>query len=77
MANIGDVAPTIMYLLGETIPTQMEGRVLEEMLNPSLLAERSVEYGEAAAVGIREAESYSPDELDEVEARLRNLGYLE
>jgi len=77
MANIGDVAPTIMYLLGEAVPTQMEGRVLEEMLDSSLLEDRSVEYADAPAVGVREAESYRPDELGEVEDRLRNLGYLE
>jgi predicted AlkP superfamily phosphohydrolase/phosphomutase len=78
-ANIQDVAPTIMYLLGEKVPIQMEGRVLEEMLDPTLLADRSIDYADADAVvvGIREAENYSPDELDEVESRLRNLGYLE
>jgi predicted AlkP superfamily phosphohydrolase/phosphomutase len=76
-ANIQDVAPTLMYLLGEPVPESMEGRVLEEMIAPDVLDARPVEYAEGAAVTVGAAQDYSADELPEVEDRLRSLGYIE
>jgi predicted AlkP superfamily phosphohydrolase/phosphomutase len=76
-ANIQDVAPTLMYLLGEPVPESMEGRVLEEIIAPDVLEARPVEYAEGAAVAVGQAEDYSADELPEVEDRLRSLGYIE
>ena len=77
-ARIEDVAPTILYLLGETIPPELEGRVLLEAIDEALLDERLPEYSEeeeAVAVGGRRV--YAADAGDEVEARLRGLGYVE
>ena len=39
-ASIEDVAPTILYLLGEPIPADLEGRLLAEALDPQLLDSR-------------------------------------
>src|SRR5205823_1061620 len=44
--SIQDVAPTLMYLLGESVPESMEGRVLEEMIAPSVLDDRPIAYSE-------------------------------
>ena len=76
-ANIQDVAPTIFYLLGEPIPLDVEGLLIEQAIDPALLAERPPEYADAHALQIGEAESYDADDLGKVEERLRNLGYLE
>jgi predicted AlkP superfamily phosphohydrolase/phosphomutase len=79
LAELTDVAPTVLYLLGEPLPTAFEGRVLTEAIEPSLLDSRPPEYAEGEvelAAGAPES-SYSEGEADEVEARLRGLGYLE
>jgi predicted AlkP superfamily phosphohydrolase/phosphomutase len=76
--DIKDVAPTLMYLVGEPVPETMEGRVLEEIIAPALLESRPVEYTDSTAVAVGATQQdYSADELPEVEARLRNLGYIE
>ena len=43
LASILDVAPTVLYLLGEPAPGWMDGRVLTEMLTPAALAAQPVE----------------------------------
>jgi predicted AlkP superfamily phosphohydrolase/phosphomutase len=78
LAEIQDVAPTVMYLLGEPLPSAFEGRLLEETLDPGLLDARPPEFADAPLepAGVQEA-SYSESEAGEVEERLRGLGYLE
>ncbi|HYX77561.1 MAG TPA: hypothetical protein VE757_10330, partial [Gaiellaceae bacterium] len=72
-AGILDVAPTIMYLLGEPVPETFEGRLLAEALKPSLLDRRPLEFADDDLVApVPERESPR-----EVEQRLRDLGYLE
>jgi predicted AlkP superfamily phosphohydrolase/phosphomutase len=78
LAEIQDVAPTALYLLDEPLPTTFEGRVLFESLRPELVAERPPRYSdEEPDVELRPQSSYSGDEADAVEERLRGLGYLE
>jgi predicted AlkP superfamily phosphohydrolase/phosphomutase len=76
-ADILDVAPTLFYLLGEPIPLDLEGRLLEEALDERLLESRPPEYAEAADVELATVQTYGAAEADEVEERLRGLGYLE
>ena len=75
--NIQDIAPTILYLLGEAVPLDFEGRVLEEVIDPALLDARPPEYSEPRAFDAGDVEGYAPDDIEEIEGRLRNLGYLE
>jgi predicted AlkP superfamily phosphohydrolase/phosphomutase len=73
-----DVAPTLLYLLGEAIPSDLEGRVLFEALRPELLDERPPQYDDAAPVEFDAQRAELEDEgAAEVERRLRGLGYLE
>jgi predicted AlkP superfamily phosphohydrolase/phosphomutase len=76
-ASIEDIASTVMYLLGEPIPLDFEGRVIEEGLDPHLLANEPPRYAESAHVQLGEIQTYSPEETAEVEDRLRGLGYVE
>lgn len=76
-ANIDDVAPTAMYLLDEQIPTDFEGRLLEEAIDPTVLDARPPEYAEAALVAVQSQQTYDAEHLGEVEGRLRDLGYIE
>lgn len=75
LGQIQDVAPTILYLLGEPVPTAFEGRVLEEGVDLSLLDARPPDYSDTD-VEIARAEGEGAD-TGELEERLRGLGYLE
>lgn len=75
-ANIMDVAPTILYLMGLPIPSDLDGQVLTAPLNDALLASTQIQHG--AALGSREqvVPDYTEEESEEVKERLRALGYL-
>jgi predicted AlkP superfamily phosphohydrolase/phosphomutase len=45
-ARITDLAPTILYLMGSRIPSNMEGRVLSELIQEEFLAEHPIEMEE-------------------------------
>jgi predicted AlkP superfamily phosphohydrolase/phosphomutase len=76
-AGIADVAPTALYLLGEPIPGELEGRLLAEAIEPGLLDGRPPEYAEPAEVEVGAPRPYDAEGAAEVEERLRSLGYLE
>ena len=78
-ARLVDLAPTMLHLLGQAVPEDMEGRVLTELLDPALLASRPVRYSarETAEEGRARPHAYTPEEAEEVEKRLRDLGYLD
>lgn len=76
--ELADVAPTLLYLLGEPIPADLEGRVLVEALAPELLDARPPAYDDAAPAEYSPARAELEEEgAAEVERRLRGLGYLE
>ena len=75
-ARIIDVAPTILYLMGLPIPSDMDGSVIRGAIDPMLLEDRPPEK-----MPFRDAESlrrpYTKGEEAIIGERLRNLGYLE
>jgi predicted AlkP superfamily phosphohydrolase/phosphomutase len=79
---IEDVAPTVLYLLDLPIPSDMDGRVLTEILAPTVLESRPIKYGKPVGFWPREDEVIFSDEVmsDEDEAeireRLKALGYI-
>ena len=82
-ASILDVAPTVLYLLGEPAPGWMDGRVLTEMLTPAALAAQPVETRPQAPPPVNPADGaggavqgYDEAEAQEVTDRLAGLGYL-
>lgn len=78
-ARIIDYAPTILHSFGVEIPSDMDGRVLEEMFTEEYLAENPVRVSEAIGLDY-DAGDKSPamteEESEEIRARLRGLGYL-
>jgi predicted AlkP superfamily phosphohydrolase/phosphomutase len=73
-----DVAPTLLYLMGEAVPADLEGRVLVEALSPDVLDARPPEYDDAAPAEFEPERAELEEEgAAEVERRLRGLGYLE
>jgi predicted AlkP superfamily phosphohydrolase/phosphomutase len=77
-ARIIDLAPTILYMLGEAVPDDMDGRVLTEIFEPDRLARHPVVSCTSRSSDPREdAPTYSAEESEVIEGRLRDLGYLE
>jgi len=70
--NLIDLAPTILQLFDEAIPDDMDGRVLNEFLSRSQLAE----YAPALHFENKMDGEYSDAEQKEIEERLAGLGYL-
>jgi predicted AlkP superfamily phosphohydrolase/phosphomutase len=70
-ADLMDLAPTILHLAGLPVKSEMDGRVLTDILE----VPAPVRYEEAQTDLVQEA-GLSADETAEVEERLRGLGYL-
>ncbi len=77
-ASLYDIAPTALYLAGCGVP-DMDGKVLTELLPAAHVAAHPPRAG---ATGLplagegAEAKPYSAEEEAQIEASLRNLGYL-
>ena len=77
-ARLIDLAPTILHLLGVSVPEDMDGRVLTDAFRPEFLAQNSVQSGAATGTsGGDRASGYTDEESAKVEERLQALGYLE
>jgi predicted AlkP superfamily phosphohydrolase/phosphomutase len=78
-ARIIDYAPTILHSFGVEVPSDMDGRVLEEIFTDAYLSANPVRVSKEAS-GEYEAPEESPEmteeESEEIRARLRGLGYL-
>jgi predicted AlkP superfamily phosphohydrolase/phosphomutase len=77
-ASILDIAPTVLYLLGLPVGRDMEGRVLEEAIDPAFLAANPPQTVATHEVRTREVqEAAVPTDADErIKERLKSLGYL-
>lgn len=76
-ARIIDLAPTILYLLGEDIPDDMDGKVLAEIIDDDFLTKHPVRYSSS---GVKEDVSdikYSEEEEKYIKDKLKGLGYIE
>lgn len=75
-ANIMDVAPTILYLMGLKIPSDLDGQVLTAPLKDSLLMSSEILQTDALGARDQQIPDYTEEESEEVKERLRALGYL-
>lgn len=75
--SVFDITPTILHLMGLPVSREMDGRVVTEMMNEEFVS----------AHPVREIDSYGPnraphakpvdyDSREEIEQRLKALGYL-
>jgi Tfp pilus assembly protein PilF/predicted AlkP superfamily phosphohydrolase/phosphomutase len=76
-ATVLDVAPTILALYGLPVGEDMDGRVLEEAIEPKFLSAHPVESTPTYERGTREETEIerSPQD-DQMMARLQALGYI-
>jgi len=77
-ASLRDLAPTILYAMDLGIPRDMDGVVLTDMFQESLIRCRRPVYDDADAADGKQREElgYTGEENEDVEKRLKDLGYL-
>jgi predicted AlkP superfamily phosphohydrolase/phosphomutase len=76
-ARLIDMAPTILHLMGQPVPEDMDGRVLEELFEPAFIAGHPVQVGGSEGLKGGQGAQYSDEEAAIVEERLKALGYIE
>lgn len=78
-ATVVDVAPTLLHSVGEGIPADTDGRVLEEIFSAdSPTAQRPISTTDyARSERASTAERDEEEDFSDVEDRLRGLGYME
>ncbi len=73
-ASVLDIAPTLLWLAGAPIPDHMEGTLVKEALEPGALALRPPTFfHDRTTVGKALEEAVGGEEIED---RLRSLGYL-
>ena len=73
---MADVTPTVLYLLDQPVPHDLDGRPLLEAVCPETLRARPVRTREPWAPPDEAPTGYSDEERRQVERRLRQLGYM-
>jgi predicted AlkP superfamily phosphohydrolase/phosphomutase len=77
-AEIADIPPTILYMLDQPIPEDMDGRVLTEIFEEAFIRDYPPRYETIRYdTEIKEVVTYSNKESEEIADRLRALGYIE
>jgi hypothetical protein len=61
--------------MGEPVPTNMDGRVLQEIFQPNSGLDRPTNF-EDPTTGHQDKVSYTNEETEAIEEHLRNLGYI-
>lgn len=75
-AKIEDTTPTVLYLMGEPIPEQLDGKIFFDFIKPDILRNHPPTFSSPEQELSPEQKDYSPEEEQSVENRLRALGYL-
>lgn len=76
-ANIYDIAPTVLYLQGLAVPRDMDGKVITQMFNEDHISACPVQMCEPSNSDAQTTAGLSAEEAQEMEKRLRDLGYIE
>lgn len=76
-ARLIDLTPTLFYLLGQPVPSHMEGKVLTSMCQHSYLRTHRLQRRDAPHSGaMGTGSAYSAEDEEKVRDRLEGLGYL-
>jgi len=76
-AEIIDVAPTILYLMDCSVPSDMDGKVLTSAFKPSYLKSNPVRFEEVIEKAALREHKWSKEEEKAIKERLKALGYLQ
>jgi len=76
-ASLLDVAPTLLYAIGEPIADYMEGKILRSLFKPRYLQAQAPTYRhEDPTPAKTQGAGYTPQQREELAQRLTGLGYL-
>jgi predicted AlkP superfamily phosphohydrolase/phosphomutase len=76
-ANLMDLAPTILHLLGSRVPDDMDGRVLTEAFEEAFLKEYPITYREAQPDATKQETGLTLEDQAVILERLKGLGYID
>ncbi len=78
-ADLGDIAPTTLKLLGLSIASDIDGQVIDDIVAGRIEAGQRVDASVAAGVDEVDSEDagYSDEEREMIQQRLSGLGYIE
>lgn len=73
--RIVDIAPTIQYLMGLPVLEEIDGRVLEEIIDPDYLKSKPIKQIKPWEYGGKTS-AYSAEDEEKIKEDLKGLGYL-
>jgi arylsulfatase A-like enzyme len=72
------LAPTILYLLGESIPGDMDGRIIEEIIQDTFLLKNPAQHGSGGDSDEKTTSVYYDEsEQEYIRDKLKGLGYID
>jgi predicted AlkP superfamily phosphohydrolase/phosphomutase len=74
-ASLVDIAPTVLHLFGNKIPSDIDGRVLSEIFTPDWLTQRQIVTSDKTNESIDSSRADKGRE-DELKQKLKDLGYM-
>jgi len=75
-AHIYDVAPTMLYMLGQNVPDDMDGRILFEIVSGEYVDNNPAQFAASGKDERTKEVEFSSDEDADIRERLRSLGYM-
>lgn len=75
-AHIYDVAPTMLYLLGQTVPDDMDGQILFEIVSREYVNNNPARFSAGGKDERPEEVEFSSDDDADIRERLKSLGYM-
>jgi hypothetical protein len=75
--RIEDLAPTIMYLLALPVPREMDGRVLDEVIDAAVLSADPIRQSDDELAATSVERRLTASEEQEVRQQLEGLGYVD
>jgi predicted AlkP superfamily phosphohydrolase/phosphomutase len=75
-AQIIDMCPTMLYLMGLPVPKDVDGEVLSEIVAESFLKGNAVMFADSADADAAVTKHLTPEEEADIISRLQGLGYL-
>lgn len=77
-ATIMDLAPTVLYIMDNAVPSDMDGKPLLDAFEENYTKAKKVRFTDWSAIDARDKrEGYSPGDTEVIKDRLKGLGYLE
>lgn len=76
-ASIMDLTPTILYLMGQSVENDMDGKVLTKIFLSPYLRKYPIQYKDIKEKITKDYIVYSEEEAKKIEEKLKGLGYIE